>query len=130
MSSPDTITASDRDHRQLGGSAADGGDLRCWDRLTSSHPGLVVVSGPNGAGKTSLVEAICYGMVGVSPRTTREADAIRVGRQAFHVELHVDGPHGRQVREMGYQPGSGGACGSTRFRSDLLACGVRPGRTP
>lgn len=109
MSSPDTITASDRDHsgnwavRQL--TVA---DLRCWDRLTLQlDPGLVVVSGPNGAGKTSLVEAICYGMVGVSPRTTREADAIRVGRQAFHVELHVDGPHGRQVREMGYQPGLG-----------------------
>ncbi len=91
-------------------------DLRCWDRVTLElDPGLIVVSGPNGAGKTSLVEAVCYGMVGVSPRTSREADAIRVGRPAFHVELHVDGPHGRQVREMGYQPGLG-----RRMRVDAI----------
>lgn len=66
-----------------------------------------MVSGPNGAGKTSLVEGVCFGLLGVSARTTREAEAVRTGAQALHVTMHVDGPMGRQVREVGFQPGVG-----------------------
>lgn len=80
-------------------------DLRSWHRLTLDvGPGLIVMSGPNGAGKTSIVEAVALGLVGVSPRTAREAEAVRTGAQALHVTLDVDSPHGPQRREIGYQP--------------------------
>ena len=83
-------------------------DLRSWERLSLDvGDGLIVVSGPNGAGKTSLVEAVAFGLVGVSPRTAREAEAIRTTATAFHVTLEVDSPAGRQRREMGFQPGLG-----------------------
>ena len=70
-------------------------------------PGLIVVSGPNGAGKTSLVEAVTFATIGVSPRTSREADAVRRGAEAFHVSLELSGIDGRQLREIGFQAGLG-----------------------
>ncbi len=80
-------------------------DLRSWHRVSLDvGPGLIVMSGPNGAGKTSIVEAIAFGLVGVSPRTAREAEAVRTGCTAFHVSLDVDSPSGPQSREIGYQP--------------------------
>lgn len=80
-------------------------DLRSWHRLSLDvGPGLIVMSGPNGAGKTSIVEAVAFGLVGVSPRTAREAEAVRHGCTALHVALDVDSPSGSQNREMGYQP--------------------------
>jgi DNA replication and repair protein RecF len=66
-----------------------------------------VVSGPNGAGKTSLVEAVTFATIGVSPRTSREADAVRRGAEAFHVAIDLAGVDGRQLREIGFQPGLG-----------------------
>ena len=58
--------------------------VRCWRRGSMELPdGLVMVVGPNGAGKTSLVEAIVLGCLGVSPRTTREAEVVRRGAQAL-----------------------------------------------
>jgi DNA replication and repair protein RecF len=69
--------------------------------------GLIIVSGPNGAGKTSLVEAVTLGTVGVSPRTSREAEIVRRGAQALHVGLVLDGPRGPQERQIGFQPGLG-----------------------
>lgn len=93
-------------------------DLRCWDRQSLDlESGLIVVSGPNGAGKTSLVEAVCYGLVGVSPRTTRDVEAVRTGAAAFHVTLTVEGRQGTQVREIGYQAGVG-----RRLRIDGEPC--------
>ena len=65
------------------------------------------MSGPNGAGKTSLVEAITLATIGVSPRTSREAEIVRTGSEALHVVAEVDGPGGSQVREIGFQPGLG-----------------------
>lgn len=83
-------------------------DLRCWERLSLElDPGVIVVSGPNGAGKTSLVEAVTFATLGVSPRTTRDAEAVRRGAQAFHVALDVEGPAGEQHRQIGVQPGLG-----------------------
>ncbi len=82
--------------------------MRSWHRLALEvDPGLIVVSGPNGAGKTSMVEAIALGLIGVSPRTSREAEVVRAGCQALHVTLEVDGPQGRARRDIGFQPGLG-----------------------
>ncbi len=70
-------------------------------------PGLIVISGPNGAGKTSLVEAVTFATVGVSPRTSREADAVRRGAEAFHIAMTLSGREGEQQREIGFQAGVG-----------------------
>ena len=83
-------------------------DVRCWTRGDVRLPeGLTVVSGPNGAGKTSLVEAIVLGCLGVSPRTSREAEIVRRGAEALHVDLELHGPEGTRRREIGYAPGVG-----------------------
>ena len=71
------------------------------------EPGLIVISGPNGAGKTSLVEAVTFATIGVSPRTSREAEAVRRGAEAFHVAIDLAGVDGRQLREIGFQQGLG-----------------------
>ena len=63
--------------------------------------------GPNGAGKTTVVEAIVLACLGVSPRTSREAEAVRRGADAFHVALALAGPDGERRREIGYAPGRG-----------------------
>lgn len=83
-------------------------DVRSWRRGEIELPsGLVVVTGPNGAGKTSLVEAVVLGLVGVSPRTAREAEIVRAGADALHVGLDLDGPAGVSRREIGFAPGRG-----------------------
>ena len=83
-------------------------DVRSWRRVAVEvDPGLIVVSGPNGAGKTSLIEAITLATIGVSPRTSREAEIVRVGSEALHVAIEIDGPAGAELREIGFQPGLG-----------------------
>jgi DNA replication and repair protein RecF len=85
-------------------------DLRCWRRAEVEFPdGLALVVGPNGAGKTSLLEGIVLACLGVSPRTSREAEAVRWGTPALHVRLELEGPDGppARVREIGYQAGVG-----------------------
>jgi len=83
-------------------------DVRCWARASLELPeGVTLVSGPNGAGKTSLLEALAIGLVGVSPRTSRDAEIVRAGAEALFVRLDVDAPGGRQSREIGYGPGLG-----------------------
>ena len=83
-------------------------DVRSWSRLTVDlPPGGIVLSGPNGAGKTSLVEALVLACLGVSCRTSREAEAIRVGASALHVGLDLTGPDGARRRDIGYAPRTG-----------------------
>jgi DNA replication and repair protein RecF len=83
-------------------------NVRSWERLALALDlGLIVVSGPNGAGKTSLVEAITFATIGVSPRTAREAEAVRRGAEALHVAAEIDGPCGTHRREIGFQSGVG-----------------------
>lgn len=80
-------------------------DLRPWERLEVDLPaGPVVLCGPNGAGKTSLIEALALACLGVSPRTSREAEAIRRGAEALRVALELEGPAGVHRREIGYAP--------------------------
>jgi len=78
-------------------------DVRSWTRVSVDlPPGGVVLSGPNGAGKTSLVEAIVLACLGVSCRTSRDAEVVRTGAPALHVALDLEGPGGAHHREIGY----------------------------
>lgn len=83
-------------------------DVRSWSRLSVDlPPGGIVLSGPNGAGKTSLVEALVMACLGVSCRTTRDAEVVRTGAPALHVGLDLRGPGGTHRREVGYAPRQG-----------------------
>lgn len=83
-------------------------DVRSWTRVSVDlPPGGIVLSGPNGAGKTSLVEALVMACIGVSCRTTRDAEAVRTGAPALHVGLDLRGPDGAHRREVGYAQGQG-----------------------
>ena len=83
-------------------------DVRSWSRLSVElPPGGIVLTGPNGAGKTSLVEALVFACLGVSCRTSREAEMVRTGAPAMHVTLDLTGPEGTRRREIGYAPRSG-----------------------
>lgn len=80
--------------------------VRCWPSLELDFSdGLVVITGPNGSGKTSIVEALVFGCLGVSPRTSRDLEAISNGAAAMRVELDIDGPVGRMRRAVGLAPG-------------------------
>lgn len=80
--------------------------VRCWPHLEVDFAdGLVVITGPNGSGKTSIVEGVVFGCLGVSPRTSRDQEAIASGAQAMRVELTLDGPDGRSERAIGLAPG-------------------------
>ncbi len=80
--------------------------FRCYDRLDVEFaPALTAVVGRNGAGKTSLVEAVHFGCMGYSPRTTQEARCVRAGAELLRVE--VDGTAvGVPLRTaVGFRPG-------------------------
>ncbi len=82
--------------------------MRCWRRAEITLPdGLVLITGLNGAGKTSLVEAVTLALVGVSPRTSREAEIVRAGAEALFVKASVVTPDGARLREIGYAQGMG-----------------------
>ena len=80
--------------------------VRCWPRLSLDlSDGLVVITGPNGSGKTSIVEGLVFGCLGVSPRTSRDQEAIANGAPAMRIELEIDGPDGLTRRAVGLAPG-------------------------
>lgn len=63
-------------------------DFRCYHAAKATMgEGLTVVYGPNGAGKSNLLEAICFGLTGRSPRTRNDRELIRFGCGAARVEL-------------------------------------------
>ena len=83
-------------------------DVRSWSRVAVDlPPGGIVLTGPNGAGKTSLVEALVFACLGVSCRTSREAEMVRSGATAMHVALDLSGPDGTRHRDIGYAPRTG-----------------------
>ena len=99
--------SASRDSAQMAGdwtaTHLDVSDVRSWTRVSVDlPPGGIVLSGPNGAGKTSLVEALVMACLGVSCRTTRDAEMVRTGAPALHVGLDLCGPDGRHHREVGY----------------------------
>jgi DNA replication and repair protein RecF len=82
------------------------GDFRCYARLSCElAPGVTAVVGPNGSGKTSLIEAIHFGCLAWSPRTSEEARVVREGGGPARVEVEgivQDAPFAVSV---GFQPG-------------------------
>jgi DNA replication and repair protein RecF len=81
-------------------------DFRSYEAAAASlGPGLTVVSGPNGAGKTNLLEAIYFGAVGRSPRTTNEREVVRFGAGTARVVVHCEADDGRHEISVGFEPG-------------------------
>ncbi len=84
-------------------------DFRCYERASAPlGEGLTVVTGENGAGKSNLLEAICFGCTGRSPRTRNDRELIRFGAEAAHVCLRL-----REIEgESAGGNGSGGSAGA------------------
>jgi len=83
-----------------------GASFRLYERVDVTLPeGLVALVGPNGAGKTALIEMIHFGCLGYSPRTSAEAQVVRFGAEATHVETDVELRSGRVSVGLGYRPG-------------------------
>ena len=81
-------------------------DFRSYeDAQASLGAGLTVVSGPNGAGKTNLLEAIYFGSVGRSPRTTNERELVRFGARATRVVVRCEAADGTHEISVGFEPG-------------------------
>ncbi|MEJ7716223.1 MAG: AAA family ATPase [Thermoleophilaceae bacterium] len=83
-------------------------DFRNYERATVDvGDGLSVVAGPNGAGKTNLLEAIYFGCVGRSPRTSNERELVRAGAAAARVAVDTVEDGGTTHRlEVGLEPGA------------------------
>lgn len=102
--------------------------MRCWARADISfRDGLVVISGPNGAGKTTLLEGLAFACLGVSCRTSREAEMVRAGAPATRAELDLEGPAGRTLRSIGFQPGLARRVASDGVPAHSLAAWRAPG---
>lgn len=69
---------------------------------------LTVVHGPNGAGKSNLLEAICFGCTGRSPRTRNDRELIRFGSAAARVSLRLRDDYG-ETHELSVGFGALGA---------------------
>lgn len=65
-------------------------DFRNYERAAVElGPTLTIVAGPNGAGKTNLLEAVYFGCLGRSPRTTNERELIRSGAEVARVGVRT-----------------------------------------
>jgi DNA replication and repair protein RecF len=81
-------------------------DFRNYQRAeVELGPALTVVSGPNGAGKTNLLEALYFGCVARSPRTSNERELVRRGAGVARVVVEVAGAHTVHRLEVGFEPG-------------------------
>jgi DNA replication and repair protein RecF len=82
-------------------------DFRNYEHAeTALTPGLTVVHGAVGAGKTSFLEAVYFGCVGRSCRTTNDREVVRFGSQAAKVRLLGSNGAGSHELEVVLQPGS------------------------
>lgn len=68
--------------------------------------GLTVVTGPNGAGKTNLLEALYFGCVGRSCRTTNDREVISFGAGFARVEVACEDRDGGHELSVGFEPGA------------------------
>jgi DNA replication and repair protein RecF len=103
-------------------------DFRCYEEARIRlGDRLTVVSGPNGAGKTNLLEALYFGCIGRSCRTTNEREVVRFGARSTRVEISTQADDGAHTIAVGLAPGE-----AKRIRVDgapverLLELGLRP----
>ncbi|HST55624.1 MAG TPA: DNA replication and repair protein RecF [Solirubrobacteraceae bacterium] len=81
-------------------------DFRTYARAEARFgEGLTVVHGPNGAGKSNLLEALCFGCTGNSPRTRNERELVRFGAQAARVVVQVADARDQHELSIGFEPG-------------------------
>jgi DNA replication and repair protein RecF len=79
--------------------------FRCYEQLACELAGgLTAVVGPNGSGKTSLVEALHFGCLGWSPRTTDESRVVRDGASVTRVEVAGVAAGAAFEVSLGFQP--------------------------
>ena len=65
--------------------------------------GVTVLQGPVGAGKTNLLEAIYFGCVGRSFRTSNDRELIRFGASSTHVAVETRTVGSDHVLEAGLE---------------------------
>ncbi len=81
-------------------------DFRCYENArVLLAEGLTVVAGSNGAGKTNLLEAIYFGCLGRSCRTTNEREVIRFGASSARVVIDTADEDGEHELAVGFAPG-------------------------
>ena len=82
-------------------------DFRNYERArVELGPGLTIVAGPNGAGKTNLLEAVYFGCLGRSPRTSNERELVRAGAGITRVSVTTVEEDGTtHALEVGFAPG-------------------------
>jgi DNA replication and repair protein RecF len=82
-------------------------DFRCYHRLDCALGGdVLAIVGRNGAGKTSLLEAVHFGALAWSPRTSDDARVVRLGAELTRVELSGSLRGAATTWAVGFQPGS------------------------
>jgi DNA replication and repair protein RecF len=82
-------------------------DFRCYGRLDCELGGEVLaIVGRNGAGKTSLLEAVHFGALAWSPRTSDDSRVVRIGAEFTRVELTGSLRGVATEWAVGFQPGT------------------------
>ncbi len=80
--------------------------FRCYARVEIEFAdGVTAIVGPNGAGKTSLLEAVHFGCLAWSPRTTDEARLVADGEQVTRVEVSAVAEGRPTEVAVGFRPG-------------------------
>lgn len=95
-------------------------DFRSYSQANVSlGEGLTVLHGANGAGKSNLIEAVCFGCTGRSPRTRNERELIRFGAAAARVSLSLrDDRREQHALAVGFGRLEQGGRLEKRFRFD------------
>jgi DNA replication and repair protein RecF len=75
------------------------------DATVDLSPGVTLLHGPVGAGKTNLLEALYFGCVGRSCRTSNERELVRFGAGATYVCVTGANSSVEHTFEVGLEPG-------------------------
>lgn len=103
-------------------------DFRNYERVSLElGSSLTVLHGPNGAGKTNLLEALYFGCVGRSCRTSNEREMVRGGAPLTRVRVDGEAEDGRHELEVAFAPGEPKRASADGARVERLAdAPVRP----